>query len=82
MGNCKLHPRYCKVYIYVGWIPLRGSGNGTGIISKATVSYCIFLVPTEYSTESAFELGYFRARVLLANMSKKGNDFAVIQRLV
>ena len=26
-------------------------------------------------------LEYFRARVLLANMSKKGNDFTVIQGL-
>ena len=26
-------------------------------------------------------LGYFCARVLLANMSKKGNDFTVIQRI-
>ena len=26
-------------------------------------------------------LAYFRARVLLANMSKKGNDFTVIPRI-
>ena len=26
-------------------------------------------------------LGYFRARVHLANMSKKGNDFTVIPRI-
>ena len=26
-------------------------------------------------------LAYFRARVLLANMSKKGNDFTVVPRI-
>ena len=48
--------------------------SGQKIMSCVRLKHCLKIICGKF-------LAYFRARVLLANMSKKGNDFTVIPRI-